>query len=60
MHFLRKKDADSNSKIYSSTSNHQISAPKQVAFKMPRIESPEVELVDISTLQHDPGLCPQI
>lgn len=40
----------------SSTSNHQISAPEQVASKMLRIEFQEVELVDISTLQHDPGL----
>jgi hypothetical protein len=44
----------------SSTSNHQTSAPKQAASKMPIIESQEVELVDISTLQHDLGLRPQM
>jgi len=44
----------------SSTSNHQTSAPKQAASKMPIIESQKVELVDISTLQHDPGLRPQM
>jgi hypothetical protein len=58
--FFKKKDVDSNSKMSSSTSNHQTSAPEQVASKMPRIESQEVELVDISTLQHDPGLRPQM
>jgi hypothetical protein len=44
----------------SSTSNPQTSTPEQVASKMPRIEYQEVELVDISTLQHDPRLRPQI
>jgi hypothetical protein len=44
----------------SSTSNHQTSAPEQVTFKMPKIESQEGELVDISTLQHDPGLRTQM
>jgi hypothetical protein len=43
----------------SSTSNHQTSAPEQVASKMPRIESQKVELVNISTLQHDTVLHPQ-
>jgi hypothetical protein len=63
IHFFKKKkkkDADSNSKMSSSTSNHQTSAPKQAASKMPIIESQEVELVDISTLQHDLGLRPQM
>jgi len=46
--------------MYSLTSNHQTSAPEQVASKMPRIEFQEVELVDISTLRHDPGLRPQM
>jgi hypothetical protein len=58
--FFKKKDADSNSKMSSSTSNHQTSAPEQVASKMPRIKFQEVELIDISTLQHDLGLRPQM
>ena len=58
--FFKKKDADSNSKMSSSTSNPQTLAPEQRPSKMPRIESQEVESFDISTLQRDPGLCPQI
>ncbi|XP_059446621.1 uncharacterized protein LOC132178187 [Corylus avellana] len=58
--FFKKKDADSNSKMSSSTSNPQTLAPEQRHSKMPRIESQVVESFDISTLQHDPGLRPQI
>jgi hypothetical protein len=45
--FFKKKNADSNFKMSSSTSNPQTLTPKQVAFKMPRIEYQEVELVDM-------------
>jgi hypothetical protein len=45
--FFKKKNADSNSKMSSSTSNPQTLAPV-------------VESFDISTLQRDPGLRPQI
>jgi hypothetical protein len=55
--FFKKKDADSNS---SSTSNPQTLAPEQRPSKMPRNESQVVESFDISTLQRDPGLRPQI
>jgi hypothetical protein len=37
--FFKKKDADFNSKISSSTSNPQASAPEQCPSKMLRIES---------------------
>ncbi|XP_062155175.1 uncharacterized protein LOC133863230 [Alnus glutinosa] len=57
--FFKKKDADSNSKISSSTSIPQASAPEQRLSKMLRIES-QIESVDISAIQHDPGLRPQI
>jgi hypothetical protein len=57
--FFKKKNVDSNSKMSSSTSNPQASTPKQRSSKMPRIES-QVQSVDIFTLQHDPGLRPQI
>jgi hypothetical protein len=43
--FFKKKDAVSNSKMSSSTSNHQTSAPEQVASKMPRIEFQDVEYI---------------
>ncbi|XP_059441896.1 uncharacterized protein LOC132174221 [Corylus avellana] len=58
--FFKEKDADSNSKMSSSTSNPQTLAPEQRPSKMPRIESQVVESFDISTLQYDPGLRPQI
>jgi hypothetical protein len=58
MHF-KKKDANSNSKMSSSTSSLQASAPEQRPSKMLRIES-QIESVDISTIQHDLGLRPQI
>jgi hypothetical protein len=58
MHF-KKKDANSNSKMSSSTSSLQASAPEQRPSKMLRIES-QIESVDISTIQHDPGLRRQI
>jgi hypothetical protein len=57
--FFKKKDADSNSKMSSSTSNPQASALVQRPSKMLRIES-QIESVDISAIQHDPGLRPQI
>jgi len=57
--FLKKKGDDSNSKMSSSTSNPQASVPVQRPSKMLRIES-QIESVDISTIQHDPGLRPQI
>lgn len=43
--FFKKKDADSNSKMSSSTSNHQTSASEQVASKMSKIEFQEVEYI---------------
>jgi hypothetical protein len=58
--FFKKNDVDSNSKMSSSTSNPQTLAPEQCPSKMPRIEYQEVESFDISTLQRDPGLRPQI
>ena len=39
MHFLRKKDIDSNSKMSTTTSNPQILALEQRISKMSRIES---------------------
>jgi len=57
--FLKKKGDDSNSKMSSSTSNPQASVPVQRPSKMLRIES-QIESIDISTIQHDPGLRPQI
>jgi len=57
--FFKKKDADFNSKMSSSTSNPQASAPEQWPSKMLRFKS-QIESVDISTIQHDPGLRPQI
>jgi hypothetical protein len=36
---FKKKDADSNSKMSSSTSNHQASTPEQRASKMLKNES---------------------
>jgi hypothetical protein len=43
--FFKKKDADSNSKMSSSTSNHQTSALEQVVSKMSIIEFQEVEYI---------------
>jgi hypothetical protein len=57
--FFKKKDADPNFKMSSSTSNLQASTLEQRPSKMLRIES-QIESVDISTIQHDPGLRPQI
>ena len=51
----KKKDVESNSKMSSSISNPQTLTLEQRPSKMPIIES-----VDISTIQHDPGLRPQI
>jgi hypothetical protein len=58
--FFKKKDADSKSKMTSSTSNPQTLAHEQCPSKMPRIESQIVESLDISTLQRDLGLRHQI
>jgi hypothetical protein len=58
--FFKKKDANSKSKMSSSTPNHQTLAHEQCPSKMPRIESQIVESLDISTLQRDLGLRPQI
>jgi hypothetical protein len=58
--FFKKKDADSNFKMSSSTPNPQTLAHEQYPSKMPRIESQIVESLDISTLQRDLGLRPQI
>jgi hypothetical protein len=58
--FFKKKDAVSNSKMSSSTSNPQTLAPEQRPSKMSRNESQVVESFDISTLQQNPGLRPQI
>jgi hypothetical protein len=57
---VKKKNVDSNSKMSSSTSNPQTLASEQRPSKVSRIESQVVESFDISTLQHDPGLRPQI
>jgi hypothetical protein len=57
--FFKKKDADSNFKMSSSTSNPQASAPEQYTSKMLRIES-QIESIDSSTIDHDPGLRHQI
>jgi hypothetical protein len=57
--FFKKNDADPNFKMSSSTSNLQASTLEQRPSKMLRIES-QIESVDISTIQHDPGLRPQI
>jgi hypothetical protein len=57
--FFKKKDANPNSKMSSSTSIPQASAPKQRPSKMLKIEY-QIESVDISTIQRDPGLRPQI
>jgi hypothetical protein len=58
--FFKKKNAYSNSKMSSSTSNPQTLAPEQRPSKMPRNESQVVESFDIYTLQRDIGLRPQI
>jgi hypothetical protein len=57
--FFKKKNDDPNSKMSFSTSNYQTLSHEQRP-KMPRSESQVVELFDISTLQRDPGLRPQI
>jgi len=57
--YFKKKYADFNSKMSSSTSNHQASAPDQCPSKMLRIES-QIKSVDISTIQYDPRLRLQI
>jgi hypothetical protein len=58
--FFKKKDVDSNSKMTSLTSNPQTLALEQCPSMMPKIESQIVELLDISSLQRDLGLRPQI
>jgi hypothetical protein len=58
--FFKKKDANSNSKMSFSTFNPQTLAYEQRPSKMPRIESQVVEPFDISTLQCDLGLRPQM
>jgi hypothetical protein len=57
--YFKKKDVDSNYKMSSSTSNPQASAPEQRPSKMLRIKS-QIESVDSSTIEHDPGLRRQI
>jgi hypothetical protein len=57
--FFKKKDADSNYKMSSSTSNPQALPHEQRPSKMLRIES-QIESVDISTIRHDPWLRIQI
>jgi hypothetical protein len=48
--FFSKKNANSNSKISSLSSNSQTLAHEQCLSKMPRMESQVVESLDIFTL----------